>query len=103
MRSVSALRNYCAHHARLWNRYFNAAPQINANFRGNWITNHNIDSNKLYVVLCCIAYWLDSMERGFEFKDRLSELFKKYPSVDVVAMGFPKDWQKESLWNISKS
>lgn len=103
MRSVSALRNYCAHHARIWNRYFNAVPQINANFRGNWITNYNIDSNKLYVVLCCIAYWLDSMERGLEFKDKLSELFNKYPSVDVVAMGFPKDWQKESLWNISKS
>ena len=51
MRSVSALRNYCAHHARLWNRYFNAAPQINANFRGNWITNYNIDSNKLQSLL----------------------------------------------------
>ena len=27
MRSLSALRNQCAHHARLWNRYLNATNE----------------------------------------------------------------------------
>lgn len=98
MRSLSALRNYCAHHARLWNRYLNATPQMNVNLRGVWITNNPIDANKLYAVLCCIAYWLDAMGRGNEFKTNLKQLIGQFPSVDVAAMGFPMGWEGELLW-----
>ena len=90
IRSLSALRNHCAHHARLWNRYLNATPQMNAHMRGNWITNRQIDPNKLYAVLCCIVYWLDAMNRGEEFRSRFSQLLAEYPSVDTAAMGFPQ-------------
>jgi abortive infection bacteriophage resistance protein len=100
MRSLSALRNYCAHHARLWNRYFNATPQLNVSMRGKWINNRQIDANKLYAILCCIAYWLDSMGRGKEFKSNLLCLIKQFPTVDVAAMGFPKNWSSEPLWTI---
>lgn len=98
MRSLSALRNHCAHHARLWNRYLNATPQMNVNLRGAWITNNQIDANKLYAVLCCTAYWLEAMGYGDEFKKNLAQLIQQYPSVDVAAMGFPKAWQQEPLW-----
>ena len=98
MRSISALRNYCAHHSRLWNRYFNATPQLNVKLRGNWINNRQIDANKLYAILCCIAYWLDSMNRGKDFKDKLFQLINQFPSVDVAAMGFPQNWSQEPLW-----
>lgn len=98
MRSLSALRNHCAHHARLWNRYLNATPQMNVNLRGVWITNNQIDANKLYAVLCCTAYWLEAMGYGDEFKKNLSQLIQQYPSVDVAAMGFPQGWQQEPLW-----
>ena len=98
MRSLSALRNHCAHHARLWNRYFNATPQLNINLRGKWITNHQINANKLYGIICCIAYWLDSMGKGSEFKTTFIQLTNQFPSVDVTAMGFPQDWEKEPLW-----
>ena len=57
-----------------------------------------VDANKLYATLCYIAYWLDSMERGKEFREKLYFLFKKYPSVDTAAMGFPHDWENEPLW-----
>ena len=33
MRSVTVLRNCCAHHSRLWNRYLSNAPQMNASLR----------------------------------------------------------------------
>lgn len=98
MRSLSALRNHCAHHARLWNRFLNATPQMNVNLRGAWITNNKIDANKLYAVLCCTAYWLGAMGYGDEFKKSLLQLIQQYPSVDVAAMGFPKAWQQEPLW-----
>ena len=98
MHSLSALRNHCAHHARLWNRRLNVAPQLNAHLRGNWITNRQIDANKLYAVLCCVTYWLDSMERGDEFRKQLNLLLNDYPSVDTTAMGFPHGWKDEPLW-----
>ena len=98
MRSLAALRNHCAHHARLWNRYLNATPQLNAHMRGNWITNRQIDANKLYAILCCIVYWLDSMERGDEFRSQFHQLLDSYPVVDPAAMGFPARWKDEPLW-----
>ena len=99
MRSVAALRNYCAHHSRLWNRKLNATPMLAIRLRGAWIGNaQSVDSNRLYAVLCVIAYWLDSMDYKQEFKDSLFSLLRKYPSVDVAAMGFPVGWQEETLW-----
>ena len=98
MRSLAALRNHCAHHARIWNRFLNATPQLNARLRGLWINNHQVDANKLYATLCYITYWLDAMERGDAFRERLNMLFSQYPSVDTSAMGFPQGWENEPLW-----
>lgn len=100
MRSIASLRNHCAHHSRIWNRYYNATPQLNIRLRGNWISHSNIDSNKLYAVLGCIAYWLDSLRKGDDFKRQLCELITNYPTIDVTAMGFPTNWNNEPLWQL---
>lgn len=103
MRSIAALRNYCAHHSRLWNRFLNATPMLSVKLRGAWISDvEHVDSNRLYAVLCVIAYWLDSMGYKKEFKDALEHLLTKYPSVDIAAMGFPGHWQDEPLWKIEE-
>ena len=98
MRSITVLRNCCAHHSRIWNRRLTNAPQMSISMRGAWINTTGIDGNKLYAILCCIGYWLDSMNRGDEFKESLKRLLNNYPSVDVTAMGFPEDWLKQPLW-----
>ena len=98
MRSLSALRNYCAHHSRLWNRMLTSPPQLSVNLRGNWIANRQVDANKLYAVLCCIVYWLDSMQYGNDFKLQFKTILKKYPSIDTAAMGFPRGWENEAVW-----
>lgn len=88
MRSISALRNYCAHHSRLWNRMLTSPPQLSVYLRGNWIANRQVDANKLYAVLCCIVYWLDSLQYGSNFKLKLKTILNKFPSIDTAAMGF---------------
>lgn len=98
MRSLSALRNYCAHHSRLWNRMLTSPPQLSINLRGNWIINRQVDANKLYAVLCCIVYWLDSLQYGRDFKLKFKTILNKYPSIDNSAMGFPQGWNNEPLW-----
>lgn len=98
MRSVTVLRNCCAHHSRLWNRYLPNAPQMKASLRGAWVNIDGINANKVYAIACCIAYWLDSMEYGDKFKNKLKSLLDTYPQVNPAAMGFPRDWRSEPLW-----
>ncbi|MGM9846261.1 MAG: Abi family protein [Muribaculaceae bacterium] len=98
MRSLTVLRNCCAHHSRLWNRYLSTAPQMKASLRGAWVNIEKIDSNKVYAILCCIAYWLDSMGYASDFKSNLKSLFNTYTQVDPAAMGFPDNWDSEPLW-----
>ena len=98
MRSLTVLRNCCAHHSRLWNKYFTNAPQISIPLRGCWIRNTDIDVNKIYAMLCCIVYWLDSIDYGHAFKKSLKDLIFSFKQIDPTAMGFPKLWESEPLW-----
>ena len=98
MRSLTVLRNCCAHHSRIWNRRLSNAPQLSVPLRGPWIDTKGIDGNKLYAIMCCINYWLDSMGCNDIFKRKLKSLISVYPSVDVAAMGFPRGWESEPLW-----
>ena len=98
LHSVSVLRNFCAHHARLWNRLFPNTPQVKASFRGAWINIKGLEKSKMYVFACCIAYWLDSLECGLDFKKQLKSLLYSYPQVDPTAMGFVDGWESELLW-----
>ena len=98
MRSIASLRNCCAHHARIWNRSLSATPQMTGKIRGSWISHTDIDSNRLYAVLCCTAYWMESINGKSHFVSGLKNLIAKYPMVDVAAMGFPASWENEPLW-----
>ena len=98
MRSIAALRNCCAHHSRIWNNCFSSTPQLKGKVRGSWIRYTAIDANRLYAVLCCIAYLLDAINGKARFVTNLKQLIATYPMVDVQAMGFPMDWVNEPLW-----
>jgi abortive infection bacteriophage resistance protein len=100
--SLAALRNCCAHHARIWNRNYPVTPNIPKKLPGDWIVNRNFQSNKLYVQLCTIAYLLNVVKRNNNFAQQLTALLFKYPNVDVFAMGFSVDWRNESLWSLSQ-
>lgn len=100
MLSITVLRNCCAHHSRLWNRYLSTAPQMNASLCDAWVNIQNVDANKVYAISCCIAYWLDFMGYGDDLKKNFKSLLVSYPQVDPAAMGFPKDWDSEPLWRL---
>lgn len=96
--SIAVLRNCCAHHARTWNRVYSIKPQMANYLEYNWIDKANMQENKLYPILCCIAYLncrIDTME---PMSHVMKKLLSKYPTIDVSAMGFPKKWEQEPLW-----
>ena len=49
-------------------------------------------------MLCCIAYWLNSIDSQNTFADDFKALLSKYPNVDTGAMGAPRGWEEEPLW-----
>ena len=96
--SITVLRNKCAHHARVWNRRFPVMPVLPRKTIRPWIKNRNIQPYKLYVQICCIAYWLQSINPASTFIKDIKALIAKYPVVAPAVMGFPRDWQSEPLW-----
>ena len=98
MISIASLRNYCAHHARVWNRLFPVPPTVPEIMPNAWIVDFTFNPNKLYPQLCCIAYWLRSIDMQSSFVADLKRVLAKYPTIDAAAMGFPKGWLQEPLW-----
>lgn len=97
--SLAALRNCCAHHARIWNRNYPVTPAIPQRLGNAWIVEVGVPANKLYVQLCCIAYLLNVIHESNTFSQDLVKLVNAYPNVDTSAMGFPSDWQEEPLFS----
>lgn len=98
VRSLTVLRNCVCHHARVWNRKFPVKPEMYPSLRGKWVNTQSVPPEKLYAQLCCLQYLFDAIAADNMFRVALRELLEKYPTVDIVAMGFPQDWQNEPLW-----
>ena len=98
LHSIVYLRNVCAHHTRLWNRAMSIQPQIPRQPRKQWLSNTKVANNRSYYILSMVAYLLQTIHPKNNFKNKFKELLKKYPNVDVKALGFPSDWEQEFLW-----
>lgn len=99
LQSIAQIRNYCAHHSRLWNKNLPGAPKMLSKPPFRWLEDAPTDHNKLYLHLCIMRYLLNIIAPTNNFADRLKELINKYPSVDPNALGFKENWTSEPLWN----
>ena len=98
MVAITVLRNHCAHHSRVWNRYYPMIPKLPPIMRNAWINVNGIAPYSLYAILCCIVYWLNNIDPQNTFVSELKILLSKFPTVHPSAMGFPQGWDNEPLW-----
>lgn len=102
--SLIYVRNICAHHSRLWNRLLGIRPEVPRKTVYPFLKSISEDSDypirndKIYFVLGIIQYLLHIVNPKNTFKFRLQRMLKKYPNVDIVAMGFPKLWRNDEFW-----
>lgn len=89
LHSVSAVRNICAHHERLWDNRFSVTPKEN---RDNPIFA-GIDKNHFFAQTLIIKWFLDRITEGSTWVDRLVKLIEGV-NVDKQRMGFPEDWKR---------
>lgn len=73
-------------------------PQLPKRLPEPWIARCDVQPDKIYVLLCCLASLLDRIYPHDTFKMELKDLLKAYPNVDANAMGFPFGWQSEAIW-----
>jgi len=92
------IRNVCAHHARLWNKPLQIQPLFPRRTQHTWLTDRTVSNNRIYYVLSMMIYFLNTVNPNHTFKQKLENLFQKYPNVDRRAMGFPANWRTEPLW-----
>jgi abortive infection bacteriophage resistance protein len=104
LQSIAQIRNYCAHHSRLWNKNVPGTPKLLSNPPFDWITDvpKQHEFPKLYIHLCLMKYLLDRIQPENNFAIRIDYLLKKYPNVDPNALGLKPNWQNEPLWKYSK-
>ena len=99
LHGLTYIRNVCAHHARLWNKPLQIQPLFPRRTQHTWLTDRTASNNRVFYALSMIIYLLNTINPNHTFKQKLQNLFKKYPNVDRAAMGFPKNWHAEPLWS----
>ena len=101
LQSITQIRNYCAHHSRLWNRNLPGRPKLLSKPPMPWI--HEVPPEQefqmLYIHLCCMKYLLNTIQPVDHFTQKLLNLLASYPSVDPKALGLKLSWQNEPLWH----
>ena len=96
-RTLSAMRNICAHHGRLWN----AEMHVNAPKKARKYANELVDNTRCYSRLVVLRGLLKEIDPngGHGWLPELIALIDGRPtSVDLVAMGFPPDWKSRPIW-----
>jgi abortive infection bacteriophage resistance protein len=98
MHCLSALRNYCAHHVRLWNRSMTILPKMNHRDYEKYFETGN---KRLFNYLVILQIFMCDVEPSSQWLDRLESLIKNY-NIAVSHMGFPEDW-KQRLESIASN
>lgn len=100
LESLTSLRNHCAHHARVWNRAYPLKPATPRIMPNKWLTDFSFRGESLYAQLCCISYWLNSIDSNNTFVGDLKLLLIRNPLINFSLMGFPPGWKQEPLWQL---
>jgi len=98
MFTFSNMRNIVAHHGRLWNRRFVASVQLPTHTLRPFLQNTNIYPNKLYALMSCMNFILQEISPGNCFVADFKNLIKTSDFIFLHEMGFPADWENESIW-----
>lgn len=97
LRSLNAVRNICAHHARLWNRELGLKPLIpDKDIR--WHDPVEVANNRVFGILTILQYLLHDVAPQSRWPGRLRQLLDEYQDAPRGPMGFPGEWTSCPFW-----
>lgn len=104
LKGVLKMRNFCAHHHRLFNQNFIYLqfPKDKIIYPFIEMTDY-LPLNKLYYHSCCLFYLLYCVEKNrtlqFEFLNTINSFQKKeIPYFNIRDMGFSDHWNEDPFW-----
>lgn len=100
LRTLTYIRNICAHHARLWNRELANAPEL-PRHDANWQTPVTPTNRRLFAVLLILRQMMDHHHDGQQWQERVTNLLEPIAEKEYwrISMGIPGDWKVHPLWN----
>lgn len=100
LQSIAQIRNFCAHHSRLWNKNLPGTVKLLPKPPNKWIEDvpKEHEFSKLYVHMALMRYLLNVIHPKNTFAKDLKALMEKYPNIDPTALGFKENWNNEPLW-----
>ena len=104
LHSLTHVRNLCAHHARLWDRYLSIFPKA-PHRHPEWDCFRRSDATRrVFFILSIIQFLLDKIKErtnvDIEWRQRIVDLLKNHPPVPKFErfLGLSNDWQQMTLW-----
>lgn len=94
---LNTVRNVCAHHSRLYSRANVTRPIFPKHVKGNWVSSWPKD-DRIYASVCIIKKLLDVCAPDFDFVGQLKPIVKMARKEQLPSMGFPGNWEDESLF-----
>ena len=96
---LTIVRNFCAHHRRLWNWRFHVYLALPAKKPAALAPffNHS-EQGKIYNTLVMLVYMTDIIPPRIDLRRRLSVLLEGRGEADEAAMGFPRGWRTMEFW-----
>jgi len=100
IRTLTYIRNVCAHHARLWNRQLAVAPDL-PRHDINWQAPTTPTNRRLFAVLLILRQMMQYHHQGVHWQQRVTKLLQPIAVKNYwrTAMGIPENWQSHPLWN----
>ena len=95
--SLAYTMNLCAHHSRLWNRWFVIPPLIPKN---SLITSHVEGNYRFQLIAFIIHELLKTISPESRWRQKLLELFEKNDQYPGMAMGFNVNWKVDPIWSL---
>ncbi len=87
---INHVRNVCAHHGRLWNKQF----AIKALIPKKISQFQELKNDKIFILIVILDYMFTHLETADGFREKIKDLFNKYPEVPLEALGFTDDWEE---------
>ncbi len=105
VRTLTGVRNVCAHHARLWNKPLVDQPRLPA--PGALPLLDHLRANRqaqtrLYAAAAIAAFLLKTINPSSSWRDRFKALMADFPTnphVTPQGSGLPAGWEQLPLWN----
>jgi abortive infection bacteriophage resistance protein len=100
MRSITVLRNECAHHGRIYDSVLPVSPKETSKHKHHFKTRQ-INGRKFYARAIVLYDLLRVISPESLWNHRLKALLEKYPDIPLQRMGFPDNWTDYPFWQLS--